>query len=163
MPIQIHGNEYFTVAECLKAAHDSKKLLSITTELLPVEGATIVVKATVVTKEGTFTGISAVNPQTALVIEKGSPYEVAETSAVGRALKFAGYGISGSIATADEMVKAGAVHGEGRTVTDATPGRITQGQKALIVRQFGKMGKAVPVGLNDLSFEEARKLLADLM
>jgi hypothetical protein len=35
-----------------------------------------------------------------------SPYEVAETSAIGRALGFAGYGIVDGIATADEMVKA---------------------------------------------------------
>ena len=52
-----------------------------------------------------FTGISAANPNKA--IEKMSPYEVAETSAVGRALGFAGYGLVDDIATADEMVKAG--------------------------------------------------------
>src|SRR6185312_6919284 len=59
---------------------------------------------TVTTNKGTFTGISAANPSKA--IEKQSPYEVAETSAVGRALGFAGYGAVDSIATADEMVKS---------------------------------------------------------
>ncbi len=39
-------------------------------------------------------------------IEKASPYEVAETSAIGRALGFAGFGIADGIASADEMVKA---------------------------------------------------------
>ncbi len=51
----------------------------------------------------TFTGISAANP--AKTIEKQSPYEVAETSAVGRALGFAGYGVINGIATADEIAK----------------------------------------------------------
>ena len=63
----------------------------------------IVVKATVVTEKGTFTGISAANE--AKTIEKQSPYEVAETSAVGRALGFAGYGVINGIATADEIAQ----------------------------------------------------------
>jgi len=116
MPIQIHGNEYFTVAERVTQAHADVKektlaggqvlidALSITTEVL--YQSPVVIKATVVTKKGTFTGISAANPSKA--IEKMSPYEVAETSAVGRALGFAGYGMVDSIATADEMNKASA-------------------------------------------------------
>ena len=40
-------------------------------------------------------------------MEKTSPYEIAETSAIGRALGFAGYGSVDSIASADEMIKAG--------------------------------------------------------
>jgi len=102
MPINIHGNEYVTVAERVQAVHELKKL-DITTEVLS-HTPSVVVKATVVTDKGTFTGISAANPLKA--IEKMSPYEVAETSAVGRALGFAGYGVIDSIATADEIVKA---------------------------------------------------------
>lgn len=103
MPIQIHGNDYFTVAERVKEAHTSnEESLQITTEVL--YQTPVVIKATVVTNKGTFTGISAANPNKA--IEKMSPYEVAETSAVGRALGFAGYGMVDSIASADEMRKA---------------------------------------------------------
>ena len=105
MPINIHGKEYITVAERVKEIHkDEKDTFSIVTEV--VETNPVVIKATVVCKKGTFTGISAANPLKA--IEKMSPYEVAETSAVGRALGFAGYGLVDDIATADEMVKAGA-------------------------------------------------------
>lgn len=103
MPIQIHGNEYFTVAERVREAHKEVKALTITTEVLYQNP--VVIKATVVTEKGTFTGISAANPNKA--IEKMSPYEVAETSAVGRALGFAGYGMVDSIDSADEMNKAG--------------------------------------------------------
>lgn len=101
--IKIHGKDYITVAGRVQLAHEAGGKLSITTEVLPVPDQ-IVVKATVVTEKGTFTGISAANP--AKMIEKISPYEVAETSAVGRALGFAGFGMTDTIATADEIMKA---------------------------------------------------------
>ena len=50
-----------------------------------------------------FTGISAANASKQ--IEKESPYEVAETSAVGRALAFAGYETPNGVASAEEMKK----------------------------------------------------------
>jgi hypothetical protein len=102
MSVTIHGKEYITVNERVQEAHEALEKLDITTEVL--YQSPVVVKATVVTKKGTFTGISAANPTKP--IEKMSPYEVAETSAIGRALGFAGYGIVEGIATADEMAKA---------------------------------------------------------
>lgn len=102
MSIQIHGKHYVTVDERVKAAHEACKKISISTEVLPLADK-IVVKATVVTEKGTFTGISAANESK--LIEKQSPYEVAETSAVGRALGFAGYGVVNGIATAEEIAK----------------------------------------------------------
>ena len=100
--IKIHGKQYVTVDGRVKAAHEACKKISISTEVLPIPDK-VVVKATVVTEKGTFTGISAANE--AKMIEKQSPYEVAETSAVGRALGFAGYGVINGIATADEIAK----------------------------------------------------------
>lgn len=102
MPITIHGKEYKTVAERLEEAHATSDLVSVKTEVLYIEPQ-IMVKATIETKIGTFTGISAANPSKA--IEAKTPVEVAETSAVGRALAFAGYAGS-EIASADEMYKA---------------------------------------------------------
>jgi hypothetical protein len=104
--VNIHGKEYMTVARRVELAHEAKALESVETEV--VSHSPIVVKAKVTIKGKVFTGISAVNPDTARMIERQSPYEVAETSAVGRALGFAGYGIIESIASVDEMVKAGA-------------------------------------------------------
>jgi hypothetical protein len=105
--ITIHGNQYVTVAERVKEFHaddaNQKIQVGISTEVIP-HPTQVIVKAKVVTSRGTFTGISAANP--AKPIEKMSPYEVAETSAVGRALGFAGYGIVEGIATADEVTKA---------------------------------------------------------
>lgn len=103
MPINIHGKEYVTVAERVKAVHETEKKVSITTELLRDDP--VVIRATVTTEKGVFTGTSYANTDKA--IEDKSPYEVAETSAVGRALGFAGYGLTDDIASADEMYKAG--------------------------------------------------------
>lgn len=103
MTVNIHGKEYVTVAERLTEAHKGDTLQGVTTEVLQHEPS-VVVKATVNIKGHIYTGISSANP--AKSIEKASPYEVAETSAVGRALGFAGYGAVESIATAEEMKKA---------------------------------------------------------
>lgn len=102
MTIKIHGKDYVTVAERVKEFHgDHNGIIGISVKTEVLFHTPVVVKATVVTKKGEFTGISAANP--AKAIEKQSPYEVAETSAVGRALGFAGYGIDTSVASADEI------------------------------------------------------------
>jgi len=100
--ISIHGKEYTPVNERVIGAHEDNETISITSECIQ-HTPKVVFKATVVTKKGIFVGHSAANPEKA--IEKMSPYEVAETSAVGRALGFAGYGIVDSIASADEIKK----------------------------------------------------------
>lgn len=103
MSVKIHGKEYITVNERVLLAKED--LEGVETEVLAYEP--VVIKATVKLKGGqVFTGISAANPSKS--IEKESPYEVAETSAVGRALGFAGYGITNGIASADEIKKASA-------------------------------------------------------
>ena len=99
MPVNIHGKQYKTVAERLEEIGD--KLKGVDTEVLYTDPA--VIKATIETDKGTFTGISGADPKKA--IEKSNPWEVAETSAVGRALAFAGYA-GHEIASADEMKKA---------------------------------------------------------
>jgi hypothetical protein len=103
MSIKIHGKEYITVSE--RVIEAGKDFISSDSEVLCHNP--VVIKVTVTTPKGKFSGISAANP--AKAIEKQSPYEVAETSALGRALGFAGYGIVDGIATADEMKKVGKV------------------------------------------------------
>lgn len=108
--VKIHGKDYMTVAGRVIEARKGTLYLNVNTEVLAHEPL-VVVKATVTVRrvadlpEETYTGISGANPSK--TIEKQSPYEVAETSAVGRALGFAGFGSVDSIASADEMKKAG--------------------------------------------------------
>lgn len=115
--VNIHGKEYMTVARRIELAYEENALESVETEVL--NHNPIVVKAKVQIKGKVFTGISSVNLENARVIEKDNPYEVAETSAVGRALGFAGYGLIESVASADEMKRATSPKTE-KTVQTAT-------------------------------------------
>lgn len=120
--VNIHGKEYMTVARRVELAHEAKGLEAVATDVLSHEP--VVVKATVTVKGKTFTGISAVIRENARLIEKQNPYEVAETSAVGRALGFAGFGVIESVASADEMVR--------------TQSPLIQSDKTLSVKQAQK-------------------------
>ncbi len=102
--VQIHGKDYMTVAKRIELGHEEKALESVETEVLSHNP--VVIKAKVTIRGKVFTGISSVNLDSSRVIEKENPYEVAETSAVGRALGFAGYGVIEGIASADEMFRA---------------------------------------------------------
>ncbi len=102
--VQIHGREYMTVAKRVELAQEENALEGVETEVL--NHNPVVVKAKVTISGKVYTGISSVSQDSTKQIEKQNPYEVAETSAVGRALGFAGYGLLESIASADDMTRA---------------------------------------------------------
>ena len=106
--IDIHGKQYVMVKDRIIAFNEMYEAGSITADVVSAEGGVVVIKATVTPDtskpERVFTGISASNPTKA--IEKVSPYEVAETSAVGRALAMMGIGIVDGVASGDEIIKA---------------------------------------------------------
>ena len=108
--IDIHGKDYVMVKDRIIYFNDKYDNGSIITKILKSEGNRIVIKAKVTpdidNPERYFTGISASDPSKS--IEKQNPHEVAETSAVGRALAMMGIGVIDSVASADEMRKAGA-------------------------------------------------------
>lgn len=108
--VNIQGKQYVLVVDRIAYFNETYLNGSITTELLSKpEDTTIVIKAIVKPdSEATrsFTGHSqAVVGQG--YINKTSALENAETSAVGRALAMMGIGIIESVASADEMAKAG--------------------------------------------------------
>ncbi len=102
--VNIHGRDYMTVAKRIELAHTDNNLENIETEV--ISHNPVVIRARVTIKGKTFTGISSVSLESVKQIERQNPYEVAETSAVGRALGFAGYGVIEGIASADDMFKA---------------------------------------------------------
>lgn len=106
MPIDIHGKKYITVAERVQEAHQSvKDSLSITTELIDANDKYVLFKAIVEVGYNKYTGY-ATSTFAKGGMESKSPFEVAETSAVGRALGFAGFGSVDGIASADEVSEA---------------------------------------------------------
>ena len=100
--INIKGKEYVPVVERVKEAHILDKDVSIITEVVEF-GDRVSVKATVTFKGKTFTGHSQSEYGKGMM--GGVALEVAETSAVGRALGFANIGLLDGIASADEMRK----------------------------------------------------------
>lgn len=106
--IQIKGKEYVPVVERVKEAHKQDPDLSITTEVVEF-GNRISVRALVVFKGKIFNGHSQAEYGQGMM--GNVALEVAETSAVGRALGFAGIGIDTGIASADEMRKVKTVAG----------------------------------------------------
>lgn len=104
MSVNIHGKEYTTVAERIAAIHKDGIIKAVETKFIgPTDGKTIIMQAIVTTDKGVFMG-TAEEIRGSEGISGSSPVEVAETSAVGRALAFAGYlGSTPIIASADEM------------------------------------------------------------
>jgi hypothetical protein len=100
--INIKGKEYVPVVERVKEAHTLDKDVSITCEVTE-NGNRVTAKATVVFKGKTFTGHSQAEYGKGLM--GAVALEVAETSAIGRALGFANIGLLDGIASADEMRK----------------------------------------------------------
>tara|TARA_R100000808_G_scaffold24829_1_gene58626 strand:+ start:1867 stop:2349 length:483 start_codon:yes stop_codon:yes gene_type:complete len=106
MPINIHGKEYVTVNERVQMLHESDLTeITLNTEILHDSEQSIVMKTTLEIDGKVFTGI-AQETKGSTNINKTSAYENCETSAVGRALGFAGYGSVESIASGDEVAHA---------------------------------------------------------
>lgn len=105
--VVLHGKDYVEVAERLRIVYELKKDLEIV-ESQPYQYADRWVWRVVATVDGKrFVGNAEVKLANAM---KGSPdatnpFECAETSALGRALAFAGLGTVESIASYDEIAR----------------------------------------------------------
>ena len=105
MPVNIHGKEYFTVAERLNQLNENTDgNYTLTTEMIYFEGDIVVFKTTIQIEENTFTG-HAMEKEGTSAINKGSYVEVCETSSIGRSLASAGY-LGTEFASADEVATA---------------------------------------------------------
>lgn len=111
MSMRIHGKEYAFVATRLVAAHGEhvrpQGIAEIRTELVEV-GSYLICRATVGFTDGrSYTGIAEVTKGQGRGPQAAAPIETAETSAVGRALAFAGWlGDGSGIASAEEVMEA---------------------------------------------------------
>ena len=101
--ISIHGKEYATVAYRLALFRADYPKGCIVTKLISDTDGVIVFMATVDDGDDMLATGYAEEVRGSSNINKTSALENAETSAVGRALAFAGYHSSTSIASADEV------------------------------------------------------------
>ena len=104
--INIKGKEYVPVVERVKEFHRLYPKGTITTEIVSNVDGRIIVKATAYPENDEtnyFTGHS--QSEWGKGMMGGVALEVAETSAIGRALGFANIGLLDGIASADEMRK----------------------------------------------------------
>lgn len=104
--IDIKGKEYVMVKDRIIFFNENFKEGSIVTEILKNDEYSVVIKATVYPskkEERSFVGHSEAYRGEGMM--GAVPIEVAETSAVGRALAMLGIGVIESVASADEIVK----------------------------------------------------------
>lgn len=106
-PVNIKGKEYAQVTERIKAFRAICPGGRISTEIVTMENGVVTMQATVIDEEGNViaSGLAQEKEQSSF-INKTSYIENCETSAVGRALGFAGIGVDGSMASAEEVANA---------------------------------------------------------
>jgi len=112
--IDIKGKQYVLVSDRIIYFNETYKNGCIKTQLVSTPDADMVVVKAQVTPDASspdraFTGYSQATWGEGMV-NKTAALENAETSAVGRALAMMGIGVIDSVASADEMNKAGAVN-----------------------------------------------------
>ena len=90
--VKVQGKTYPVVGGRLRLAHDENKSLSIETSVVQYSNESTVVQASVRTEKGTFTGLGNASVKRDRVLSNAI-LELAETRAIARALRFAGYGV----------------------------------------------------------------------
>ncbi|HYF82898.1 MAG TPA: hypothetical protein VEB00_07715 [Clostridia bacterium] len=90
--VKVQGKIYPVVGGRLRLAHDENKSLSIETSVVQYTEETTVIQAAVKTEKGTFTGLGNASVKRDKVLSNAI-LELAETRAIARALRFAGYGV----------------------------------------------------------------------
>ena len=103
----IKGKEYAEVNQRIKAFRMVYPTGPIIPEMLKCDDGICIFKATVSDEEGNVLGVGhAYEKENSTFINKTSYIENCETSAVGRALGMAGFGIDTSVASAEEVANA---------------------------------------------------------
>ena len=106
-PVDIKGKDYAQVNDRIKAFRELCPNGTITTDIIELANGVVTMKATVYDEEGKILGTGlAQEKDSSSYINKTSYIENCETSAVGRALGFAGIGVDGSMCSAEELVNA---------------------------------------------------------
>lgn len=103
--VQIHGKDYKTVALRVQEFREAYPRYTLKTEVVSLTDDVVVMKATVADEELILATGYAEERRKSSRINQTSALENAETSAIGRALAFLGFGGT-NIASADEVLSA---------------------------------------------------------
>ena len=151
----IKGKEYAEVNQRIKAFRMLYPKGSITTEMLNNENGICVFKAFILDEQGNVlaTG-TAYEKENSTFINKTSYIENCETSAIGRALGIAGFGIDTSVASAEEVQNAMANQVTVKTKEEALKYEITFGKHE--GKTLGQLFEAGDKGYIDWLFNNAK-------
>jgi hypothetical protein len=117
------GNEWQTrifpvVGGRLRLAHEENQSLNLQTEMVSWDGQYAVFKCSAATSKGQFVGYGTANSQRDARLSE-SLIELAETRAIARALRFAGYGLE--FTSFEEVSNATVAEPEGEQNTSKAP------------------------------------------
>lgn len=119
--VKISGQDYVTVAERSRVAHEIGNDLDIGYCIVDERWFEMAgrwfVTVTIRVNDQPFQGTAEVKFNATKGADKDAPAECAETSAVGRALGFAGIGALDSIASADEVMRSTEATAENASTT----------------------------------------------
>lgn len=146
-PVDIKGKDYAQVNDRIKAFRELCPNGTITTDIIELANGVVTMKATVYDEEGKILGTGlAQEKESSGYINKTSYIENCETSAVGRALGFAGIGVDGSMCSAEELVNAITNQNKEPAKKQKTQSgdpllaKIDAGQKAQIMAELERTG-----------------------
>ena len=163
----IKGKDYAEVPERIKAFRKLEPNGSIVTEIVSISDGVCVIKATVIDSDGKVLGTgTAYEKEGSTFINKTSYIENAETSAVGRALGFCGFGIDTSVASFEEVTNAinNQKKAEPAKPADERDVLFERIKSMLEIKQMDKKEFCKAHNLTkDSSVEELQKALKELM
>ena len=144
-PIKIHGKDYVPVNQRIGHFKKVYPTWSIKTEILELSEERVVVKATACNEDETqvFEAL-ACEYRSSSAINKKDFIENADTSALGRALGKMNIGSEGSIATAEDMIRA------------TTP-EVKESKPKLTKSQFDAMVKTIESGQKNIVINSLSK------
>ncbi|AVJ48883.1 hypothetical protein [Lactobacillus phage PMBT4] len=155
--------DYVEVNQRIKAFRQVYPTGTISTDIISLENGTVMMKTTVLDDDGKTlaTGL-AYEKESSSFINKTSFIENCETSAIGRALGFCGFGIDSSVASAEEVENA--ILNQGGNVRKASPKQVEllkkfyQGENLDKLLKFNKISK-----IEDISLQKASELISKNM
>jgi len=90
--VKVQGKQYPLVGGRLRLAHEENKELSIVTNIINLSDDKVVVQANIKTQKGNFSGLGNASSKRDRLLSNAL-VELAETRAIARGLRFAGYGV----------------------------------------------------------------------